>query len=40
LTLNECKRDFATVEVWPGFALWLLAITEHRDVTRFTDISL
>jgi hypothetical protein len=26
-------------KVWPGFALWLLAITAHQDVTLLTDIT-
>jgi hypothetical protein len=35
--VNERNRDFATVKVWRGFALPLLAITAHQDVTAFTD---
>jgi hypothetical protein len=35
--VNECNRDFASVKVWPGFALWLLAVTAHQEVTHFTD---
>jgi hypothetical protein len=33
----ERYRDFATVEVWSGFALRFLAITAQQDVTDFTD---
>src|SRR5271157_307437 len=35
--VNERNGDIATVKVWCGFALWLLAIIAHQNVTHFTD---